>query len=84
MNGYRGLHEFASGTRVLELATRRRRGRRFDGSTFSLQVVRPQGMPEKVGRFLIDGAVRWRHLPEHAGDLPDLGAALVALGERDA
>lgn len=22
-----------------------------------------------------DGVVRWRHLPEHAGDLPDLGVA---------
>ena len=41
---------------------------------------------QRAGTFAIDadGVVRWRHLAEHAGDLPDLGAALVALGERDA
>jgi hypothetical protein len=26
-----------------------------------------------------DGTVRWRHLPEHAGDLPDLEAAAQAV-----
>ena len=35
---------------------------------------------QRAGTFAIDaeGIVRWRHLPEHAGDLPDLGAAVRA------
>jgi len=33
-----------------------------------------------AGTFAVDGegVVRWRHLPEHAGDLPDLAAAAGA------
>jgi hypothetical protein len=36
---------------------------------------------QSAGTFAIDGEriVRWRHLPEHAGDLPDLDAARVAV-----
>jgi hypothetical protein len=36
---------------------------------------------QSAGTFAVDaeGVVRWRHLPEHAGDLPDLDAALEAL-----
>jgi hypothetical protein len=36
---------------------------------------------QQAGTFAIDGdgVVRWRHLPEHAGELPDLGAAAAAL-----
>jgi hypothetical protein len=36
---------------------------------------------QSAGTFALDreGIVRWRHLPEHAGDLPDLGEALRAL-----
>ena len=32
---------------------------------------------QSAGTFALDreGVVRWRHLPEHAGDLPDLDAA---------
>ena len=32
---------------------------------------------QRAGTFAIDaqGIVRWRHVPEHAGDLPDLGEA---------
>jgi hypothetical protein len=35
---------------------------------------------QSAGTFGVDGAgvVRWRHVPAHAGDLPDLGAALRA------
>jgi alkyl-hydroperoxide reductase/thiol specific antioxidant family protein len=35
---------------------------------------------QRAGTFAIDadGVVRWRHLPEHAGDLPDLAAAAAA------
>src|SRR5262249_30914055 len=59
-NGYRGLHEFASGTRVLELAPRKRRRRCFTGSAFNMPLFRPEGMPQEVERFEIDGAVRWQ------------------------
>jgi AhpC/TSA antioxidant enzyme len=36
---------------------------------------------QSAGTFALDrdGVVRWRHLPEHAGDLPDLEAARAAL-----
>ncbi|HKP89091.1 MAG TPA: AhpC/TSA family protein [Thermoleophilaceae bacterium] len=35
-----------------------------------------------AGTFAVDedGVVRWRHLPEYAGDLPDLAEALRGLG----
>jgi hypothetical protein len=38
---------------------------------------------QQAGTFAVDpeGIVRWRHLPEHAGDLPDLTAAAAALVE---
>jgi len=37
---------------------------------------------QSAGTFALDAAhtVRWRHLPAHAGDLPDLPAALRAIG----
>jgi alkyl-hydroperoxide reductase/thiol specific antioxidant family protein len=37
---------------------------------------------QSAGTFAIgaDGVVRWRHLPAHAGDLPDLAAAARAAG----
>lgn len=36
---------------------------------------------QSAGTFAVDreGTVRWRHLPEHAGDLPDLEAAREAV-----
>jgi hypothetical protein len=36
---------------------------------------------QRAGTFAVDaaGTVRWAHVPEHAGDLPDLSAALEAL-----
>jgi len=36
---------------------------------------------QSAGTFAVDGqgVLRWRHLPEHAGDLPDLEAAVRAL-----
>jgi hypothetical protein len=36
---------------------------------------------QQAGTFAIDGSgiVRWRHLPAHAGDLPDLSAAGAAV-----
>lgn len=37
---------------------------------------------QTAGTFALDkdGIVRWRHIPAHAGDLPDLDAALALLG----
>jgi hypothetical protein len=36
---------------------------------------------QRAGTFAVDadGIVRWRHLPQHAGDLPDLAAAARAI-----
>jgi hypothetical protein len=38
---------------------------------------------QRAGTFAVDGEglVRWSHLPEHAGEVPDLGAAIAALRE---
>jgi AhpC/TSA antioxidant enzyme len=40
---------------------------------------------QKAGTFAVDGdgRVRWRHIPRHAGELPDLEAAVRALDLRD-
>jgi len=37
---------------------------------------------QRAGTFAVDesGIVRWRHLPEHAGDLPPLAEAIASLG----
>jgi hypothetical protein len=37
---------------------------------------------QRAGTFAVDerGVVVWRHVPAHAGDLPDLAQALAALG----
>jgi hypothetical protein len=36
---------------------------------------------QRAGAFAVDadGIVRWRHVPGHAGDLPDLSTAIAAL-----
>jgi hypothetical protein len=36
---------------------------------------------QRAGTFAIDadGIVRWRHVPDHAGDLPDLAEAIAAI-----
>lgn len=62
-------------------------GRRSLGAVVSLarQGIRnthPTGTRwQSAGTFAVDGerVVRWRHLPEHAGDLPDLDAARAAV-----
>jgi uncharacterized RDD family membrane protein YckC len=68
-NGYRGLHEILSGTRVLQLpwpATSQPLlsqggwlltflgSRRLDGT------AHPAGLPERIGGFVIRGAVQWK------------------------
>jgi hypothetical protein len=36
---------------------------------------------QRAGTFAVgaDGVVRWSHVPAHAGDLPDLSAAIASL-----
>lgn len=57
-------------TQVARLAREGVRNRRPDGTRW-----------QQAGTFAVDAAgnVRWRHLPEHAGDLPDLAAAAAAV-----
>lgn len=71
--GRTGVRHFAgrrSMTEVARLARAGIRNRHPDGTRW-----------QRAGTFAVDadGVVRWRHLPEHAGDLPDLAAAIAAL-----
>jgi hypothetical protein len=56
-NGYRGLHEFLSGTRVVSLPAPPRQ------QTFPAYLgeahARPEGVPERLGPFAVRGALRW-------------------------
>jgi hypothetical protein len=54
---------------VTRLARRGIRNRHPDGTRW-----------QQAGTFAVDdtGTVRWRHIPAHAGDLPDLAAAAAA------
>lgn len=56
-NGYRGLHELASGTRTIRLLSRRQREERLP--TTDLKPHLPAGMPERVGSFTIRSALIW-------------------------
>jgi hypothetical protein len=55
-NGYRGLHEFVSGTRVVQLPRPRKR-RTFRPPAPPLE-RRPE-QPERLGPYAVQGAVRW-------------------------
>lgn len=71
--GRTGLRHFAgrrSMTEVARLARSGVRNRHPDGTRW-----------QHAGTFAVDptGAVRWHHLPRHAGELPDLSAAIAAL-----
>lgn len=59
-NGYRGLHEFLSGTRTYRLhwpqATKRRL---VTASDIQLPSEQPAGIPEQIGPYRIRGALRW-------------------------
>ncbi len=57
-NGYRGLHEFLSGTRVVQLPTRETR-RQVKAEKFGEGLLRPAGLPERIGGYAIRGAFRW-------------------------
>lgn len=72
--GLTGLGHFfgkQSLSAVMALARRGIRNRHPSGSRW-------QG----AGSFAVDseGIIRWRHLPAHAGDLPDLSEAVRAIG----
>jgi hypothetical protein len=66
-NGYRGLHEWLSGTHVIRLP-RPRPPRTFGGKGLALPAVPVPGLPERLGPFEIRGA-----LPETAGERVLLG-----------
>ena len=59
-NGYRGVHEFLSGTATAALGGRRRRPRvRPRGADFQPAIMAAPELPEKIGSFHIVGAMRW-------------------------
>jgi hypothetical protein len=71
--GRTSLSHFAgrrSLTEVGRLASAGIRNRHPDGTRW-----------QRAGTFAVDasGTVRWRHAPAHAGEAPDLGAAIAAL-----
>jgi uncharacterized RDD family membrane protein YckC len=57
-NGYRGLHEWASGTRVIRLGPKAESPRTFGAGDKELAVSRPADLPEWVGSFHVLGAIR--------------------------
>jgi hypothetical protein len=77
--GRTGLRHFAGARSLRAVALQARHG---------VRNTRPDGTRwQSAGTFALDaaGVVRWRHLPAHAGELPDLAAALAAVrGERAA
>jgi hypothetical protein len=73
--GRSSLRHFAGRRSLREVARLARHGirnRHPDGTRW-----------QKAGTFAVDadGIVRWRHLPQYAGDLPDLAAAAQAVDE---
>lgn len=75
--GRTSLGHFAGRRSLAEVARLARQGirnRHPDGTRW-----------QSAGTFAVDagGVVRWRHLPQHAGDLPDLAAALTAVQGSD-
>lgn len=58
-NGYRGLHEFLSGTRTYRLRFAPRRTRLGVQLTeFQLDLQQPPGLPERIGAYQIQGELR--------------------------
>lgn len=60
-NGYRGLHEFLSGTRtvVLQTPTASQQSAIQRVSACRTALSMPEEAPEKVGAFVVRGALRW-------------------------
>ncbi|HEV3145009.1 MAG TPA: protein kinase [Gemmataceae bacterium] len=57
-NGYRGLHEFLSETRVVQLPPRTRR-HDCDPGTFQLETSHPPDLPARVGPLDVCSAINW-------------------------
>jgi eukaryotic-like serine/threonine-protein kinase len=57
-NGYRGMHEFASGTRVVRAPVPEVR-RPIRAAQAEQALEQPPGMPERLGGYVIRGALRW-------------------------
>ncbi len=59
-NGWRGLHEMVSGTRVIRLPkSPRRKAAARRVQVFGDSLGRPEAMPEQVGPYAVRGALRW-------------------------
>jgi hypothetical protein len=59
-NGYRGLHEVISGTRTYHLRWPGPRKRvAVQRPSFQRELMRPKELPERVGPFLVQGALCW-------------------------
>lgn len=59
-SGYRGLHELASKTRVVELPPPPRK-RVFMTCQCEVPMFRRPEMPTQIGPYMIEGVVQWRH-----------------------
>jgi hypothetical protein len=57
-NGYRGLHEWVSGTRVVA-APWVRQPRRLGVTSWEPDLSKPDGIPERAGAYVVQGAIRW-------------------------
>jgi uncharacterized RDD family membrane protein YckC len=57
-NGYRGLHEWLSGTRLVRLPWVKKR-RPFPTEELVRTVVQRDELPERLGSFEVQGAMRW-------------------------
>jgi hypothetical protein len=72
-NGYRGLHEFLSGTRTIQLPWPAS-SRYFHTDPVDLTLSRPERLPERVGPFVVHGL--WRRTAAEQillGEDPALG-----------
>ncbi|HLJ97498.1 MAG TPA: protein kinase [Gemmataceae bacterium] len=57
-NGYRGIHDFLSGSRVVQLPWPWKR-RKWRSQPQELAISQPKKLPERIGHFVIKGAIRW-------------------------
>jgi hypothetical protein len=77
-NGYRGLHEFLSGTRTYRLRWPEIRKRRpLEAPEFHVDVMQPAGLPEHVGPYRVRGALHSTPLEQMLlGENVQLGRAV--------